>query len=101
VDDSPVARLRRRMVDGEMVTAVLITMPAVGGVQIWANAGVDVLAFDLEHGHIDPTTLHALIAATAGTDVVPTVRVAANEPWPTHVLQINAAAEQGGDLQVG
>jgi 4-hydroxy-2-oxoheptanedioate aldolase len=56
-------------------------MPAVGGVQIWANAGVDVLAFDLEHGHIDPTTLHALIAATAGTDVVPAVRVAANVPW--------------------
>jgi 4-hydroxy-2-oxoheptanedioate aldolase len=88
---SPVARLRRRMADGELTSSVLVTMPSVGGAQIWANGGVDLIAFDLEHGHIDLTTLHALIAATAGTDTVPVVRVPANVPWLVkQVLDVGA-----------
>jgi 4-hydroxy-2-oxoheptanedioate aldolase len=90
-ETSPVARLRRRMADGELTSSVLVTMPSVGGAQIWANAGVDLIAFDLEHGHIDLTTLHALIAATAGTDTVPVVRVPANVPWLVkQVLDVGA-----------
>ena len=79
------------MADGELTSSVLVTMPSVGGAQIWANAGVDLIAFDLEHGHIDLTTLHALIAATAGTDTVPVVRVPANVPWLVkQVLDVGA-----------
>ncbi len=79
------------MADGELTSSVLVTMPSVGGTQIWANAGVDLIAFDLEHGHIDLTTLHALIAATAGTDTVPVVRVPANLPWLVkQVLDVGA-----------
>ncbi len=79
--DPPVARLKRRIADGEPTSAVLLTMPAVGSARIWATAGVDLLCVDLEHGHIDLTGLHALVAATAGTDAVPVARVPANVPW--------------------
>jgi 2-keto-3-deoxy-L-rhamnonate aldolase RhmA len=42
-----------------------------------ARSGLDIILIDLEHGHIDHGTAHAMIAATAGSPLVPLVRVAA------------------------
>lgn len=60
---------------------VLMTIPSPQVVQVIARAELDFLFIDMEHGHFDPASLHATIAATAGTSLVPIVRVGANEPW--------------------
>jgi 4-hydroxy-2-oxoheptanedioate aldolase len=41
---------------------------------------LDWIIVDLEHGPIDLSAAHNMIMATAGTDCVPLVRIAANEP---------------------
>ena len=46
-----------------------------------ARSGLDWIIVDLEHGPIDLGSAHAMITATAGTQCVPLVRIAANEPW--------------------
>jgi 2-keto-3-deoxy-L-rhamnonate aldolase RhmA len=46
-----------------------------------AHVGFDWLMIDVEHGPISIETAHAMIAATAGTDVTPLVRVPQNLPW--------------------
>lgn len=60
---------------------VLMTIPSPQIAQIVARAELDFLFIDLEHGHFDPASLHAVIAATAGTSIVPIVRVGTNESW--------------------
>ena len=70
-------RLRQR----KPFTGVLVTMPSVTATQVWARSGIDVLVFDLEHAPIDITSLHAVIAATAGSPALPIVRVPWNLPW--------------------
>jgi 4-hydroxy-2-oxoheptanedioate aldolase len=76
-----VNRLKERVSAGKAITIALITTPSVGAMQIWANSGVDMLIIDMEHGHIGIESVHALIAATAGTPAVPVVRVPWNVPW--------------------
>lgn len=84
-------RLRRRM----PFTGVLVTMPSVAAAQIWARSGIDVLVFDLEHAPIDVASLHAVIAATAGTAALPMVRVPWNLPWLVKpVLDVGALGIQ-------
>jgi len=72
---------KQRLAEGKPITILVVTMPSVAHAQLWANSGIDVLIFDMEHGVIDLTSLHAMIAATAGTQVTPMVRVPWNEPW--------------------
>jgi 4-hydroxy-2-oxoheptanedioate aldolase len=48
--------------------------------QALAAAGADAVIIDFEHGALDYASGHALIAATAGTDCAPLVRVAENVP---------------------
>lgn len=72
---------KQRLAEGKPITILVVTMPSVAHAQLWANSGVDVLIFDMEHGVIDISSLHAMIAATAGTETTPMVRVPWNEPW--------------------
>lgn len=53
--------------------ANLIPSPVV--TQALAAAGADVVMIDQEHGPIGPESLHAMVAATAGTACSPWVRV--------------------------
>ena len=46
-----------------------------------ARSGLDWIIIDMEHGAMDANALHAMIAATSGTPLVPLVRVAAANPW--------------------
>ena len=73
---------KRRLEEGKPITILVVTMPSIAHAQLWARSGIDVLIFDLEHGVIDLSSLHAMIAATAGTEVTPMVRV----PWNVHWL---------------
>lgn len=67
--------LRKRLEAGKANAGVLITMPSVNLAQVLASVGFDWLFIDLEHGSIDPASVHHLIAATAGTDCAPIVRI--------------------------
>jgi 4-hydroxy-2-oxoheptanedioate aldolase len=64
-------RLRGQVPLGGYVN--LIPSPVV--TQALAAAGADVVVIDQEHGPIGPESLHAMVAATAGTTCSPWVRV--------------------------
>jgi 4-hydroxy-2-oxoheptanedioate aldolase len=62
------ASIRERLRTGQVPLsgfASLIPSPVV--TQALAAAGADVVVIDQEHGPVGPETLHAMIAATAGT----------------------------------
>ncbi|KAL8647421.1 MAG: hypothetical protein Q9226_006438 [Calogaya cf. arnoldii] len=49
--------------------------------RIIARSGFDWVVVDTEHGNIDDGAMHEAVAAIAGCDVSPLVRIAANESW--------------------
>lgn len=57
-------------------------IPSAVSAQAIAAAGVDMLMIDLEHMATDGAALHAMIAATQGTDCAPLVRVPGHAPEP-------------------
>lgn len=77
---APLNRLRQMWRDKRPSFGAIATMPSVQAMQIMARS-LDWIIVDLEHGPIDLTAAHAMIAATTGTPCVPLVRIAANEPW--------------------
>lgn len=62
------------------LTAHICTIPSAAVTQAIAAAGADAVVVDLEHGAIDYAAAHAMIAATAGTDCAPLVRVTKTAP---------------------
>ena len=58
----------------------LCTIPSAAISQAFAASGADAVIIDLEHGAIDYGSAHAMIAATAGTDCAPLVRIAEIDP---------------------
>src|ERR1700722_18354340 len=75
-------RLKAKLAAGDIVTAFMVTMPSVTMAQVLAASGVDCLIIDMEHGPIDIATVHAMVAATRGSEATPIVRV----PWTEHWL---------------
>src|SRR3954451_16635596 len=61
----------------EVRRGVLCAIPSAVSVQAIAAGGADFVLIDREHGAIGRETLHAMIAATAGTACAPLVRVPA------------------------
>ena len=55
-------------------------IPSATVAQVVAAAGADAIIIDQEHGATDIAALHSMIAATAGTDCAPLVRVPAIDP---------------------
>ena len=84
--------LKQKLRDGRSrVTANLCTIPSAVVTQALAAAGSDSVIIDMEHGAIDFASAHAMIAATAGTDCAPLVRVTQNEPGQVkRVLDLGA-----------
>jgi 4-hydroxy-2-oxoheptanedioate aldolase len=74
-------RLRELLRAGKPSFGLLATFPSVQAVQVMANAGVDWLIIDMEHGPIDLSSAHAMIVATGGTPTVPLVRIPWSHPW--------------------
>ena len=73
------------------LTAHLCTIPSATVTQAMAAAGADAVIIDLEHGAVDYASAHAMIAALAGTDCAPLVRIASNEEWQVkRVLDLGA-----------
>jgi 4-hydroxy-2-oxoheptanedioate aldolase len=61
--------------EGEVLAGVLSAIPSAVAAQAIAAAGADFLVIDREHGPIGREALQAMIAATAGTECAPLVRV--------------------------
>lgn len=81
VDIDFVNPLKCKLVSGRVTTMLLVTSPSVASMQVLAHSGIDALVIDMEHGPITVGSAHALIAATAGSDAAPLVRVPWNVPW--------------------
>lgn len=64
----------------DLLTMHLCGIPSAVVTQALAAAGSDCIVVDLEHGAVDYASAHAMIAATAGTNCAPLVRVAVNDP---------------------
>jgi 4-hydroxy-2-oxoheptanedioate aldolase len=74
------ARLKYRLNKTDDRFAIHVcTIPSATVTQAMAAAGADGVLIDMEHGAVDYGTAHAMIAATAGTDCAPIVRVAEND----------------------
>jgi 4-hydroxy-2-oxoheptanedioate aldolase len=68
-------RFKSRVEEGALLRGVISVIPSPVVTQAIAGAGADFIMIDCEHGPIGPETLHAMIAATAGTECAPLVRV--------------------------
>lgn len=70
---------KRKLQDTDArLTAHICTIPSATVTQAMAAAGADAVIIDLEHGAVDYGSAHAMIAATAGTQCAPLVRIAEN-----------------------
>jgi 4-hydroxy-2-oxoheptanedioate aldolase len=67
--------LKQRLRSTDVLRGIVTIVPSAVVTQAVAAAGADFVLIDREHGPIGPETMHAMIAATAGTDCAPLVRV--------------------------
>jgi 4-hydroxy-2-oxoheptanedioate aldolase len=67
--------LKERLGSGELLRGAINIIPSAVATQAIAAAGMDLVVIDREHGPIGREAMHAMIAATAGTDCAPIVRV--------------------------
>jgi 4-hydroxy-2-oxoheptanedioate aldolase len=84
-------RLKKLLAAGKPSYGLIATIPSIQTVQVLANAGLDWLLIDMEHGPIDMAAAHAMIVAMAGTPTVPLVRIPWRHPWQAKtVLDLGA-----------
>ena len=90
---SAAPRLKEKLKEGGTpLTSVVCTIPSATVTQAIAACGVDSVIVDLEHGAVDYGSAHAMIAATAGTECAPLVRVAENDE-----AQVKRALDLGAE----
>lgn len=72
--------LKKKLSDPDKrVSMHICTIPSATVTQAMAAAGADAVIIDMEHGAVDYGSCHAMIAATAGSDCAPLVRIAKND----------------------
>ena len=74
-------RIKELLRIGAPSFGIFATIPGVQVVQILASAGFDWVLIDQEHAPNDMASVHAMIVATAGTEMVPFVRIPWTQPW--------------------
>jgi 4-hydroxy-2-oxoheptanedioate aldolase len=84
--------LKQRLRGDELLRGVLNVIPSAVATQAIAAAGADFVMIDREHGPIGLESLHAMIAATAGTDCAPLVRVPSID-----ASEVKAALDAGAE----
>jgi 4-hydroxy-2-oxoheptanedioate aldolase len=85
--------LKERLAGGdELLRGVINVIPSAVVTQAIAAAGADLVMIDREHGPIDRESLHAMIAATAGTGCAPLVRVPSIDE-----AEVKAALDAGAE----
>ena len=75
------SRVRAAWSRGEAALGAVLTMPSIQMAQAIARMGFDWVVVDMEHYPMDARDVHETIAAMAGADVAPLVRVHWNEHW--------------------
>ena len=60
--------IKERLREGPPLSGYLNLIPSPVATQALAAAGADVVVIDQEHGPIGPESVHAMVAATAGTE---------------------------------
>lgn len=73
-------RVKERLQQGKPVIGHWLSFPSPAVAELMASFGMDWLLIDTEHGPADYETVENLIRAMKGTDVIPLVRVAGNDP---------------------
>ena len=74
-------KLKEKLADPTYkICSELCVIPSATVTQALAATGIDSLIIDQEHAATNPETLHAMIAATQGTDCAPLVRVVDHSP---------------------
>ncbi len=85
--------LKEKLADTNLrVSTVFCTIPSAIVTQAIATSGIDSIIVDFEHGAIDYASAHAMIAATAGTECAPLVRVAKNDK-----IDVKRALDMGAE----
>ena len=84
--------LKQRLQSTGVLRGVMTLIPSAVVTQTVAAAGADFVLIDREHGPIGRETMHAMIAATAGTDCAPLVRVPSIDEAETKAA-LDAGAE--------
>ncbi len=70
-------KLKRKLSDdSKQIFLEVCVIPSAVSTQAIASTGIDAVIIDQEHGAVSTDQLHSMIAATAGTDCAPLVRVA-------------------------
>ena len=84
--------LKRKLADAQrLLNGHVCVIPSAVVTQAVAAAGADYVIIDQEHAPVGPETLHAMIAATAGTDCAPLVRITElSEATVKRVLDLGA-----------
>jgi 4-hydroxy-2-oxoheptanedioate aldolase len=83
--------MKQRLRDGETLAGFVATIPSAVSVQAMVAAGADFLVIDQEHGAVGPESLHAVVAATAGTCCAALLRVPRrDEAWVKPALDLGA-----------
>lgn len=73
--------LKAKLADSSRrLSAEICIIPSVTVAQAVASTGIDIMVIDREHAATNNETLHAMIAATQGTDCAPMVRVIDHDP---------------------
>ena len=75
------SRLKATLDRGETALGAVLTMPSVQMAQAIARMGFDWVVVDMEHYPMDIRDVHETIAAMAGADTTPLVRIHWNEHW--------------------
>ena len=83
---------KQRLRSTDSLRGVVTLIPSAVVTQAIAAAGADFVLIDREHGPIGPETMHAMVAATAGTNCAPLVRVNSIEEAETKAA-LDAGAE--------
>jgi len=74
-------KLKDKLADPTIkLSSQLCVIPSATVTQALAATGIDSLIIDQEHAATNPETLHAMIAATQGTECAPLVRVIDHNP---------------------
>ena len=75
-----VKSIRRRALDRELVAGTFLNLGSTVTAEIAGKSGLDWVLIDIEHGASDLETLRIQLQVVSGTQAVPIVRIAANEP---------------------
>jgi 4-hydroxy-2-oxoheptanedioate aldolase len=73
-------RLLNKLKSNEYPLMTFMAIPSVRMAQIVALTGLDAVIIDCEHGHISDDSMHNAVAAIAGLNVSPIIRIRGPAP---------------------